>query len=110
VPIAPSEETPASEPPKKTCTLSAELLLLEDARAWAPRDPATALARLEEHRARHPAGVLAAERDLMELDLLRRTGRVQVARDRAKAFLARDPNGMHSARVREILASLDAAP
>jgi hypothetical protein len=108
---APQEAREAkAESPKKTSTLSAELLLLEDARAWASRDPQTALARLAEHRARHPAGLLSAERDLMELDLLRRTGRVQDARDRAKAWLARDPNGMHSARVREILASLDAAP
>ncbi len=108
-PVPTPEEAPGAPPPSpKTSTLASELLLLEDARAYASRDPSIALARLAEHRQRHPGGLLAAERDLMELDLLRRTGRVQEARDRAKAWLARDPNGMHSARVREILASLDA--
>jgi hypothetical protein len=69
------------------------------------RSPAGALAHLDAHRARFPAGVLSAERNLMELDALRRTGRLADARDRANAWLARDPHGMYATRIREILDS-----
>jgi hypothetical protein len=98
-------EAPATARPKST--LSAELALLEDARAHRARDPERALQRLAEHRARHPAGALATERDFMEIDLLRHVGRVQDARERARALLARDPDGLHAARARAILADLD---
>ncbi len=105
---APSSE--ASAPSPKPSTLDAELPLLEGARARLERDPASALALARQHRARYPEGVLAAERDLLELDALRRTGSVQDAREAARAWLARDPNGLHAARVRAILASLEASP
>jgi hypothetical protein len=110
VPVAPAALTTPwvpEEPARAKSSLTEELSLLESARAQMARSPESALARLAEHRARHPAGVLAAERDLMELDALRRTGRVQDARIRATDWLAREPNGLHAARVRAILASLD---
>jgi hypothetical protein len=80
--------------------------LLEQARAVLARDPTTALTRLAQHRARFPSGVLGAERDLIELDALRRTGRTTEARSHAQAWLEREPSGLHAARVRAILASL----
>jgi hypothetical protein len=95
------------EPSRPKSTLSDELVLLERARSHLARSPETALGNLAEHRARYPAGVLADERDLMELDALRRTGRMQDARNRAQAWLDRDPRSMHAARVRQILNALE---
>ena len=110
-PVAPSAvpESPwvPDAPARSKSSLSDELGLLESARSQMARSPQTALDRLAEHRARFPTGALAAERDLMELDLLRRTGRADDARVRASDWLARDPNGLHATRVRAILASLE---
>jgi hypothetical protein len=107
-PVTAPEPAPAPVPaPVPESTLSAELSLLEDARAALARDPARALAVLESHRRRYGEGALAAERDLMELDALRRAGRTEEARARATAWLARDPAGLHSTRVRAILATLE---
>lgn len=110
-------EPPAPEPtpsatttevtPRPPSTLHDELTLLETAKRELARDPTSALATLAQHRARFPDGSLSAERDLIELDALRRAGRVQDARDRARAWLARDPVGLHSARVRQILSALE---
>jgi len=88
-------------------SLPEELALLEEARRAIARSPELALAPLETHRARYPYGVLADERELMQLDVLRRVGRMHDARSRAHAWLARDPNGMFAPRVRAILATLE---
>ena len=88
-------------------TLADELGLLQRARGHLARSPDTALTELAEHRALYPSGALAAERDLMELDALRRAGRVQEAKSRALAWLARDPQGIHAARVRQILSTIE---
>jgi hypothetical protein len=99
---------PAAAAAAREATLAAELAMLEDARAVIDRDPELALAHLDTHRRLHPEGSLAVERSLMELDALRRAGRTEEVRDRAEAWLARAPSGLHSARVRAILASLEA--
>lgn len=88
-------------------SLAEELALLEEARVAMAGSPETALTPLEKHRARHPYGVLADERELMVIDVLRRIGRTHDARSRAHAWLARDPNGMLTPRVRAILATLE---
>lgn len=95
------------EPPRPASTLKEELSLLESAKHDLARSPESSLQKLEAHRARYPSGILSAERDLMALDALRRTGRTQEARDRARAWLTRDPQGIHSARVRQILSTLE---
>ncbi len=87
-------------------TLGAELALLEAARTSLAGDPRAALAKLGEHRANFPSGALRAERDLIELDALRRAGLSAEARARGQAWLAREPNGLHASRVRAILVSL----
>lgn len=101
---------PKAEPPEaKTeapSSLSAELSLLEDARRKLGSDPRAALVRVAEHRARYPEGILAKERDLVEIDAFRRTGRHDEARTRGEAWLARDPDSLQAARLRAILASL----
>lgn len=110
-PAEPASTTAASvwtpEVPRAKSALGDELGLLEDAKRQMERSPETSLEKLAEHRARHPVGVLASERDLMELDALRRTGRTAEAAERARAWLAREPYGIHSARVRQILAALE---
>jgi hypothetical protein len=101
----------APEPPPSSSgsasTLSAEIGLLEVARGSLASDPTTTLAKVAEHRARFAAGGLSSERDLLELDALRRTGHTTEARARAQAWLERDPAGLHAARVRRILDSLE---
>ena len=101
------EPPPAIVAPVPAATIGDELALLEQARGALARDPGTALARLAEHRARFPAGALGAERDLIELDALRRSGRTAEARARAGAWLRREPEGLHAARVRAIQQSLE---
>ena len=81
--------------------------MLEEARAVLSRDPTTTLTRVAEHRARFPSGVLGAERDLLELDALRRSGRTTEARAHATAWLEREPSGLHAPRIRAILASVE---
>ena len=103
-PASASASAPSESPPSST--LLAELPLLERARRSLASDPESALATAREHRARFPAGLLAAERDLLELDALRRTGRTDLARANADAWLAREPGGVYSARVRAIRESL----
>jgi hypothetical protein len=119
MPHAPSAQAPATAtssptvtepaPPKAelAATLGAELALLQEARAALARDPSTALALVAQHRARFPSGVLGAERDLIALDALRRSGRTGEARALALAWLEREPTGLHAPRVRAILRSLD---
>jgi hypothetical protein len=97
----PQPVEPAARP---ASTLASELALLEDARSRLSRDPETTLRLTAAHRARFPSGLLAAERDLLEIDALLRQGRVQDARVRSAAWLAREPNGIHADRLRAIVA------
>jgi hypothetical protein len=101
--------TPEPPPSSSTSvsTLAAEIALLEEARRSLANDPTTTLAKVAEHRARFAKGGLSSERDLLELDALRRTGRTTEARARAQAWLERDPAGLHSTRVRRILEALE---
>lgn len=97
----------SSEPSRAKSTLDDELGLLQSAREHLARSPQMSLSELAQHRALYPSGVLATERDLMELDALRRAGYVQDAINRAQAWLARDPHGFSAARVRRILSTLE---
>lgn len=87
-------------------TLGSELALLAEARGLVANDPNGALVRVARHRETYPSGVLAAERELIALDALRHSGRYVEARAIGQAWLAREPEGMHAARVRAILESL----
>jgi hypothetical protein len=118
IPIPVAEPAPVVEAPlvaeaksekseKKPSTLADELVVIESARAHVARDPSTTLARAAEHRARWPHGVLGAERDLIELDALRRVGREDDARARAAAWLSRDPSGPYASRLRAIASAAE---
>jgi hypothetical protein len=105
-PPAPTKAPPRAHPtaarreaPDATSTLGAETALLRDAdRALRAGDTATALARLDEHAARFPKGVLAPERSAERLIVLCQLG---VADPRAVAqFLAARSGSPLAARVR----------
>ncbi|AUX34079.1 MULTISPECIES: hypothetical protein [Sorangium] len=76
---------------------------LAEIRAVLARSPEAPLALLDEHRAEFPDGRLAAERELVAIDALLRSGRAGGARARAEAFLAQFPSSPHAGRVRRLI-------
>ncbi|WP_437312937.1 hypothetical protein [Sorangium sp. So ce385] len=76
---------------------------LAEIRAALARSPEAPLALLDAHRAEFPDGRLAAERELVAIDALLRSGRAGGARDRAEAFLAQFPSSPHAGRVRRLI-------
>ncbi|WP_437331623.1 hypothetical protein [Sorangium sp. So ce394] len=76
---------------------------LAEVRAALARSPEAPLALLDEHRAEFPDGRLAAERELVAIDALLRSGRSGGARARAEAFLAQFPSSPHAGRVRRLI-------
>lgn len=97
---APSASQPAED------TLAAESALVGRARATLEATPAAALALLEDHARRFPRGELAAERDFLRLKALRRVGRTDEARERARTYATRYPSSPYAPAVRTILAEL----
>ncbi|MBV9949585.1 MAG: hypothetical protein JOZ69_22275 [Myxococcales bacterium] len=80
--------------------LSLERLLLDDARvALVQGEPERSLAELGRHRREFPGGVLAEERDAMEVEALVRAGRLAEARTRAEEFEARRGGSLFGASV-----------
>lgn len=106
-PPAPAPVAEPSAPQRAASTLVEELALLESAQQAVARDPSRALAGVAQHRARFPSGTLGAERDLVELEALKRLGRNDEARARADAWLAREPAGVYAQRVKTIRATLE---
>jgi len=86
--------------------LVAEAALLEEARGLLAADPARALAATERHLRRHPRPQLAAEREFIAIDALRRLGRGALARRRAQRLIDRAPSGIYADRARAILRDL----
>ncbi|WP_437720267.1 hypothetical protein [Sorangium sp. So ce861] len=76
---------------------------LAEVRAALARSPEAPLDLLDEHRAEFPDGRLAAERELVAIDALLRSGRAGGARARAEAFLAQFPSSPHAGRVRRLI-------
>lgn len=107
VPVPAPEPVAREAPQREASTLASELALLETAQRAIARDPARALADVAQHRARFPSGALGAERDLVELEALKRLGRNDEAKARADAWLAREPAGVYAQRVKTIRATLE---
>ena len=103
LPSAPARvRAPAAAPaaPGGGDTLTAELALMRDANAALRAGEADrALAVLDEHRQRYPAGVLAEERDAAVVLALCRALRVAEAREAADAFLREHPRSPQARRV-----------
>ncbi|WP_437877938.1 hypothetical protein [Sorangium sp. So ce513] len=98
---------PAPAAPIDSDELLRESRLIDRARAAATQDPGAALAAVQEHQREFPAGRLAEEREYVAIRALVRLGRVDEARARADAFLARYPSTSYADRVRR---AVNAAP
>jgi hypothetical protein len=111
-PIAPSPPAgPAPVPPAapmaRESQLSAERILLDEARAGlAQGDPTRALDRLDRHRRMFSAPLLGEERDAMWIQALVKAGRYDEARTRAAAFRRRSPDSLFSSVVDSAIGSI----
>jgi hypothetical protein len=113
VPVAPPPVAPApvanvpatatatvSAPPSRASQLSAERLILDEARAAiAQGDPGRALDRLEKHRRTFPSPILGEERDAMGVEALAKAGRHDEAASKAAAFHKRWPESLFASAV-----------
>ena len=92
----------ASEKPKKSETLNAELDLLHDAQAkWRNRDPNGALALLATHRQRYPKSVLGLEREALRVLSLCAAGRTAEAKEVARRSFKNAPRSPLRSSVEE---------
>jgi len=107
-PPAASNAAPAAAAPSaRASQLSAERILLDEARAaLAQGDPARALDRLERHRRTFAVPLLAEERDAMWVQALVKAGRYDEARARASAFRRRSPDSLFSSVVDSAIDSI----
>jgi hypothetical protein len=96
-------KTGAETPVDERESLAREARLLEEARSAIDSRPALALAKLREHVARFPKGKLAAEREILTVEALERTGRSGEARRLAEQLLERSPKGLYAERLRKLV-------
>jgi RNA polymerase sigma-70 factor (ECF subfamily) len=91
--------------PSANEALRAELQQLDRARAALAGGRASeALATLDAYARSTPRGALRLEAEVLRIDALARSGRSEQARARAAAFLARHPQSVLAARVRQLAA------
>jgi hypothetical protein len=105
--VPPPTPSPAVAPPRPVAARPAPVeteiaLLLRARRALAAGDAARALAVLERHRRRWPAGELLQEREVLTIQALAAAGSRAEARQRADAFLARFPSSTLAVTVRQL--------
>lgn len=80
--------------------LREELTALDSARTrLAGGQPAEALLALDAYHRAHPRGRLRLEAEVLRIEALSRSGRQEVARQRAQTFLRRHPNSVLASRV-----------
>jgi len=90
---------PEAAPP--AVTLAHELHSIDAARSLLARgDAEGALARLDAYARSYPRGRLELEAEVLRIDALDQSGRTNLARERAEAFLRRHPRSVLAARVR----------
>jgi hypothetical protein len=105
VPPAPAANPPAttatvSAPPSRASQLSAERLVLDEARAAiAQGDPGRALDRLERHRRTFSSPILGEERDAMWVEALAKAGRHDEAASKAATFHKHWPESLFTSAV-----------
>lgn len=95
-----SSGAPAVAPARASTRLPAadresEASLLEAARRALPSRPDQTLALARRHRQLYPAGMLAQERDVLEVKALKKLGRDKEADDRATQFRTDHPGSVH---------------
>lgn len=98
--------SPAPRTVKEAPATWDEPKLIERARRALASDPRRALSLTQEHQRRFPSGGLSAERDVIALEALARSGQSAEATRRALAFEAKYPKSIHLPRVRALLARL----
>ena len=84
-------------------TLTREIALIDAARGELVTAPARALAALETHRRAFPRGELAAEREFLAVEALRRMNRTDEARRRADDLQIHYPTSSYAARASRLL-------
>jgi TolA-binding protein len=83
--------------------IAAEIALLDAARtAQRSGSHARALSLLDQYATEFPAGGLAAEAEVLRIDVLAARGDRAIAAERARRFLQRHPNSPHAERLRRI--------
>ncbi len=87
--------------------LTREARRLSEATRLLATNPSEALERLEAHRLAFPRGKLGLEREVIVMDALIRVGRVQEARARGDALLARAKGSFYEARVRRMMETMN---
>jgi hypothetical protein len=111
---APSLRSPKASVPAPSAPVSAagglaeESRLLEQARRALAAAPTSALELTREHARRFPKAQLGAERDLIELEALYRSGQRAAARARASQLLARGSDGLYAERLRVLALKIEA--
>lgn len=99
----PDSPTPKLEP-RRLDLLKAESSLLTNARAQLRSgNTAGAQASLDRLQAQFPKGMLTQEREVLAIEVLNARGNVDLAKRRAKAFVARYPKSPHSAKLARFL-------
>ncbi|MFO0666714.1 MAG: hypothetical protein U0174_22375 [Polyangiaceae bacterium] len=92
----------ASETPEDL--LAEEVRLLQEAKSLVRTNPAGALAKTREHGHRFPKGTLALEREMVAIEALVSSGRMQDARTHAAALRPRVQGTIYASRLETIVA------
>jgi hypothetical protein len=93
----PSVTRPRASAPKKALPTEAELL--EAARRALDSNPQRALGLIRQHERRFPNGMLAQEREVLEIAALKKLGREQAAEQKAEDFKKEFPGSAHQRKV-----------
>jgi len=93
----------AAPPPSAAADVTRELALLEAARHALVTDPARALELLEQLARESPHGTLVIERELLVIQALARSGRLEQAKARAARFRAAHPESLYEERITRLL-------
>jgi hypothetical protein len=95
-------ELQASEALPRDALADESSLITRARQALQAGDVTAAMARIEEHRNRFPAGALTQECDALNVLVYDRAGRTDAARASAAEFLLRYPSSPHAERMRAI--------
>ena len=111
-PIAPRRPVPSARASASAARAAAPLIaddpdaevkLLQGAQGSLASDPAQTLALCAEHARRFPNGLMAQEREVLAIEALAQTGRMDEARARADRFAVAYPSSTHLRRIRAVV-------
>jgi hypothetical protein len=98
-PAAASTREPAVREPVRVASRSSEASLLQRARRLAGDRPTEALRILAEHARVYPSGILAPEREVLAIQILRAQSRTSEANSRLTAFRQHYPDSVYLERL-----------